>query len=252
MITSRTRTDDRDARRARLEQVIRRSSATFLATALVHELSQPLTAINTWSAACLRLMDASPDARAKLAERLGFLAAESRRATDIIRNFRAAVHRQLTEFAEIDANEVLASVVELLEEEARAADIVVSLTPVEAFIPVRTDRTLLATAVLILCRNCLDALKAHDSERKEIQITSRMTEKAGVMISIRDTGPGLDAESVQRLFEPLSSTKAFGAGIGLALCRTLIEGLGGDLWLDANAPTGATFAFELRPGMYGE
>lgn len=252
MITTRTMPEDVDAWRARLEQVLRRSGATFLATNLIHDLSQPLTAINTWSASCLRLMETNPEARAKLTERLGFLAAESRRATDIIRGFRSAVYRQMPDPVEIDVNEVLSSVVDLLDAEAQAMGVAITLAPEEAYIPVRTDQTLLAAAVFLLCRNSLDALKAHDTARKEIHFVSHKSGKSGVVVSVSDTGPGLDEDSVGSLFEPLSSTKPYGAGIGLALCRTLIEGLGGRLWLEANAPTGATFAFELKSGLDGE
>jgi signal transduction histidine kinase len=252
MIASPRQAKDAGAQRARLEQVLRRSSATFLASALVHELSQPLTAINTWSAACLRLADAYPESRTKLIERLEYLVAESRRATEIIRNFRASVHRYLPEPHDIDVNDILSSVADMLGEEARAAEIAISLALEKAAVPVCADQTLLAVAVFILCRNSLDALKSHDNGRKEVHIISRRMGKSGIRVSVRDTGPGLDEGSVARLFEPLSSTKPYGAGIGLALCRTMIEGMGGRLWLEANAPTGATFAFEIKSGLDGE
>ena len=104
---------------------------------------------------------------------------------------------------------------------------------------------------LILCRNSLDALESHDAMRKKIEISTHAGNGSRITVSVHDTGPGVDRETAGRLFEPLWSTKPHGAGIGLALCRTVLEGLGGRLWLEHNAPTGATFAFELLTASSG-
>ena len=252
LIAPRMQTNEQYARRARIEHMLRRSSATFLATTLVHELSQPITAINSWSAACLRLMSEEPDGREKIAERLGFVTAESHRATNIIRAFKAVVHRQIPELVDVDVNEVLSWVADLVAEDAQTAGIALSLVRADLLPPVRADQDMVAIAALILCRNSLDALKFHDGACKQLEIVSMAVENSGVVVMVRDTGPGLDRESAARLFEPLSSTKPYGVGIELPLCRALVEGLGGRLWLEKNAPSGATFAFELPSTLDGE
>jgi signal transduction histidine kinase len=243
---------DKAAERAKLEQMLRRLGATFLATRLIHDLSQPLTAINTWSSACLRLTKETPEMRPDLAERLSFLATEARRATDIIREFRAIVHRQLPDLIDVDVNAVLSNVADLLQEEAEAAGAAILVSAEKRLPPVLADADLLALAVFILCRNSLDALKLSDCARKEVHIMSRAMPDSCIRVLVRDTGPGLDAESVGTVFEPLLSTKPNGAGIGLAVCRALLEGLGGRLWLEANTRNGAAFAFDLNSALDGE
>jgi signal transduction histidine kinase len=118
--------------------------------------------------------------------------------------------------------------------------------------PVLADPDLLALAVFILCRNSLDALGLSDGARKEVHMMSRVMPDGCVRVLVRDTGPGLDAESVETIFEPLSSTKPHGAGIGLAVCRAMLEGLGGRLWLESNTRSGAAFAFDLNSALDGE
>jgi two-component system sensor histidine kinase DctS len=239
MITSCIPARDKATERAKLEQMLRRLGATFLTTKLIHDLSQPLTAINTWSSACLRLAKEAPEMPPDLAERLGFLAIEARRATDIIRDFRAIVHRHLPDLAGVDVNTVISNVADLLDEEARAAGAAISVFVEKRLPPVLADPDLLALAVFILCRNSLDALRLSDCARKEVHMMSRVM-------------PDLDAESVETIFEPLSSTKPHGAGIGLAVCRAMLEGLGGRLWLESNTRSGAAFAFDLNSALDGE
>ena len=251
MIISLTSTEGERERRAKLNQMFRRSSATFLATALVHELSQPLSAINSWSHSCLTLTGETSGANEKLAERLGFLANESRRATDIIRHFRTLMNRWAPEIADVDVNAVLSSVAELIDEEARAAGATISLALNPALPAARANWDLISMVAFILCRNSLDALESHDAMRKKIEVSTHTGNDSRIAVSVHDTGPGVDKETAGRLFEPLWSTKPHGAGIGLALCRTVLEGLGGRLWLEHNAPTGATFAFELLTASSG-
>jgi two-component system sensor histidine kinase DctS len=232
-------------RQARLGQTLRRSSATFLATTLIHDLSQPLSAINSWSSACLKLIAETPDVNGKLAERLGLLAQASRRATEIIRAFRDAVNQWQPTIVDVDVNAVLASVVGLIEEEARNIGVAVKLSLAAALPTARADPDLIAMTAYVLCQNSLDAIALHEPECRQIEICSHATDESTITVSVRDTGPGVDEETAVRLFEPLRTTKSHGAGIGLAQCRAAIETLGGRLWLQYNAPTGATFAFQV-------
>lgn len=252
MMATEASTQDDSERLARLTHTLQSSTITFLASSLVHELSQPLTAINAWATACLRLMNEQPVSREKLVERLGLLAQESHRATDIVRAFRRILSRKEPEFAELDVNELLSGVTALLTDEAREAHAKISLVANAALPSVRTDPDLLEMAVFILCRNSMDALKQQTRSRRELVIRSRRSGDRTIAVSIEDTGPGIDDDALDHLFEPVASKKPYGLGLGLALCRTVIDALGGRIWLEDSSTEGTTFIFELPAMSEGE
>ena len=235
-------------RRTRLIQALRISSASYLTTALVHEMSQPLTAINAWATACLRLMKEDEIPREKLAERLGSLVQAAERATEVIRNFRRILNRRDPEFCEIDINRVLEEVAALLRKDAEECGVSMRLRLAPDLPFVRTDLHLLEIAVFVICQNSLDALKFRDRAFPDILVESRASDARTVEVTIADNGPGLDEQAMDHLFQPFASRKPDGLGVGLAMCHEIFEALGGRIWLKSNSGDGACFAFAL-PGV---
>lgn len=237
-------------RKARLTHNIRVAGATFLASSLVHELSQPLSAINAWSSTCLNLVK-QDGPRERLVDRLELLVQEAQRASEIIREFRNVVPRGSRQLSEIDLGAFLFQLRELLSEEAERSGVTVSLDPDPGQWLVTADPALLEMAVYLLFRNSLEALEDRRRQSGEIIIKWRKGESGSVTVTVEDTGPGLDQAMVSCLFDPFVSTRPHGVGLGLPLCRTAIESLGGRVWLVSSSSSGTAFAFEL-PAVPGE
>jgi signal transduction histidine kinase len=109
------------------------------------------------------------------------------------------------------------------------------------------DRIQLQQVILNLVLNAVEAISGIDEGAREMRISTDRESSNGVLVSVRDLGPGLDPESVDRLFEPFYTTKPNGLGMGLAICRSIVEAHGGRLWATANEPRGAVFQFILAP-----
>lgn len=230
--------------RARLDQMIRVESATFLAASLVHDLSQPLSAINAWAATCR--MHAEKDAMTdeRLGQQLALLADEAERATRTLRGFKELSSSAGHLFAAVDLHGVLAELVALIDEEAAASDAAVRFAAEEETCRVVTDPGLVQMVAYILCRNSLDALRQGPRSRREIVVRAG-TAGTKARVLVEDTGPGIDAAVLPRLFTPFATSKPYGVGLGLALCQRTVEALGGRIWLQAQSEDGTTFAFEL-------
>ena len=144
----------------------------------------------------------------------------------------------------IDINEALREVIELTRGEAAKYEISVQTTLGEHLPSVPGDRVQLQQVMLNLIVNAIQAMSGSGDGRRALQISTE-AEVEGVRVGVRDTGPGLAAESLPRLFEPFYSTKAEGMGMGLAICRSIVEAHGGRLWATGCEPRGTSFQFTI-------
>jgi signal transduction histidine kinase len=115
----------------------------------------------------------------------------------------------------------------------------------DALLPVRGDRVQLQQVVLNLILNAVDAMSSVEAGPRELVISTEQTRANGVLVAVRDTGPGIDAEHLERVFEAFYTTKSSGVGMGVSICRSIIDAHGGRLWTEANEPRGAIFQFTL-------
>ncbi len=229
---------------ARLRDDLRRASAVELTAQLVHELSQPLTAINAWAAMCQANVKTAGAAAEALERPVELLVRESRRATDVLRAFRALARRREPEIAPCDLNAALTAVAALVEEQARTHGIDLRLVLAPHLPAADADPTFLELAGYILCCNAIDALAERPGGRREIVMRS-FAAGGEVCASVADSGPGLDESALDRLFKPVASSRPNHLGIGLAVCRTALESLGGRLRLENNTADGACFSFAV-------
>lgn len=234
----------RRARAAKLADDLRKASAVELTAQLLHELSQPLTAINAWTGISLNQAKGGADPAA-LVEPLDRLAREAKRATEILRAFRALSRRLEPEIVACDLNAALAAIVELIEPEAAENGIDLRLIFGRNLPAASADPAMVELAAYILCRNALDVLIERPAGRPRRMVVRSRTEGAEIVASVSDSGPGLDEAMLDRLFKPVASPKTSRSGIGLAVCRAMLEALGGRLWLESNTSDGASFAFAL-------
>ncbi|MHB1215227.1 MAG: chemotaxis protein CheB [Thiobacillus sp.] len=242
-------TDQREAEnRARetLEEASRLQrlqTANELATLLAHELNQPLAAIATYAEAGLQLLGHTPLAQDKLTRNLQQISKQSLRAGEAIRHMRAFVGRGRIEPVPMELNAVVRNTCALMEPKARIGHVVIVLNLDEALPPVMGVDVHIEQVLLNLLRNALDAIRDAGMATGTITVTTRRMENMA-RVSVIDSGPGIDAAMADKVFEPLSSHKDYGLGVGLRISRSLIEAHHGRLWVEPRSP-GGIFCFNL-------
>jgi two-component system sensor kinase FixL len=223
-----------------LVHISRLTALGEMSSALAHELNQPLSAIANYLNGVQRILANDPDATSqKVRDALAKAVEQALRSGDIIRRLREFVSRGETE-------QKAQSVAKLVEEASALAlvgarqlgvRVGFSLDPRADYVLV--DKVQIQQVLLNLIRNAVEAMG--DSPRRELTVASRPVKGKMVEISIADTGPGLAPEVAERLFQPFVTTKAQGMGVGLSICRTIVEAHGGQIWVDSNPGGGAVF-----------
>lgn len=244
-LTEREDTEGRlRALQSELAHISRLTAMGEMASALAHELNQPLSAIANYLRGSRRLLDrGDPADRPRLSEALGKAADQAIRAGDVIHRLRDFVGRGETE-------KRIENLCKLIEESADLAllgerDLGVRLTirldPAAELALI--DRVQIQQVLLNLLRNGLDAMRA--TPRRDLAISLEPGTEGLVTVSVSDTGAGIGAETMARLFQPFVTTKKDGMGVGLSICRTIVEAHGGTIWAETNPDGGATFRFTL-------
>ena len=215
-----------------------------LSASIAHEINQPLGAAITYADAALRWLGANPPNLEEVREALKLILESGLRAGEIIDRIRALVRKAPPQKASLEINEVILEVIALTSREMEKNGISAH-TRLAASLPViQGDRVQLQQVVLNLLINAIEAMSGMSEGQRELLISTAKT-NAGVVVSVRDSGPGLAPEGIERLFESFYTTKLGGLGMGLSICRSIIEAHGGRLWARANEPRGAVFQFRL-------
>ena len=238
--------------RTELARVSRLTTLGEMTTSIAHEVSQPLGAMVASAGACARWLAADPPAFAEAQAALDNIAADGKRAREVIGRIRALTKRQAPRKDLLDINHKIAEVLALTEHELRSHDIVLR-TQLDKSLPrIAGDRVQLQQVILNLIVNAMEAMSGIDDRARELTIVSGRDDTNAVVVEVRDSGPGLDAHSAERLFEAFYTTKAEGIGIGLSISRSIVEAHGGRLWASANEPHGAVFRFSLPVAQEGQ
>jgi PAS domain S-box-containing protein len=236
-----------EAARHHLEEASRLQrlhTANELATLLAHELNQPLAAITMSADVGQQLLQRSPLQPDKLAELLAQISQQTLRAGEIIRRLRTFVGRGRIEAVPLDLNAVVRRACTLIEPKARSAGIDLHLDLDQALPRVMGDDVHIEQVLLNLMRNAVEAIRDAGMHGGAVSVhTQRVDDMA--QVSVRDSGPGVDAETAAGLFENLVSDKEYGLGVGLRISRSLIEAHGGRLWAEPQTP-GGIFHFVLH------
>ena len=143
-----------------------------------------------------------------------------------------------------DLNEAVSEVIVMVRGAITKNGIAVRARLKDGPVPVQGDRVQLQQVVVNLILNAVEAMSSIDAGARELSIMTEQ-EQTGVLVAVGDSGPGIDAGNPERIFEPFYTTKASGSGMGLSICRSIIVGHGGQLWVSANEPRGAVFQFTL-------
>ena len=231
--------------RAELARVSRLTTLGELTASIAHEVNQPLGAMVANAGACTRWLSAAPPQLERAQQTLERIAADGRRASEVIARIRALAKRHAPRKDRLDLNRKISEVLALVEHEARDKAIEIDTRLDAALPPVVGDRVQLQQVLLNLVMNAIDAMSAVEGRPRELTIVTKPTADGAVTVEVRDCGVGLDTQAGERLFEAFYTTKPEGLGIGLSISRSIIRAHGGELHATANVPHGAVFAFSL-------
>jgi signal transduction histidine kinase len=228
----------------RREREARLMTGDAVSASIAHEVRQPLFAMITNADAGLRWLDrATPDLEEAKAA-LQRIAAAGHRAGAVIENIRAVFKKDRRTGAPLDINELIRGALALMRSELQTHRISVQAEQSEWLPRVKGDQVQLQQVLLNLIANAIDSMTAKDGDRV-LSVRGEVHEGGGVMVSVADTGTGVDPKDVDRIFDPLFTTKADGMGMGLSICRSIIEAHEGRLWAVPNRSEGAVFQFIL-------
>jgi PAS domain S-box-containing protein len=230
--------------RAELMHATRALSLGELTTSLAHEFNQPLAAIVTNGEAGLRWLATEVPNLVEARQAVGRIVREANRASEILQRIRALLTKSTTEREWLDTTAVVDEVVKLIRPEAERHRVALEARLASDLPRVLGARVELQQVVLNLVMNGLEALSEAAGDPRTLEVRSERHElegQPGVLLAVEDTGPGVPGENAERIFEAFYSTKPNGLGMGLPISRSIVETLGGRLWLAPRADSGARF-----------
>lgn len=233
---------------AALHHTARLVNLAEAATTLAHELNQPLNAILGYNAACLRLLDEGDAEPADLAAAMEKCRVQAVRAGDIIKRIRELTRKRTPTLAPCDLNAMLREVLGWLTDDLERAGVRVELDLADGLPLLRADRILVEQVMLNLLNNAIDAMAPVAREQRVLTAATVRDGAGGIRVSVADCGSGIAAEHESRMFTPFFTTKTQGLGLGLAICRSVVEMHGGRLWHEPRPGGGTAFHFSLPAG----
>jgi PAS domain S-box-containing protein len=218
-----------------------------LTASLAHEILHPIASARNNARAAMRFLDMSPPNMAKVREALACIVRDADRGKDIVDRIRAQIKKAPPRNARFDINQAIGEVIEMVRAPIEKNRVSVR-THLAAGLPsVWGDRVQLQQVVLNLVLNAIEAMGSVEERARMLSIRTEQRGPEGILVAVHDSGPGVDPEHLQRVFDPFYTTKNSGLGMGLSICRSIIDAHGGRLWADTNEPRGAVFEFTLPP-----
>ena len=234
----------RDAR-ADLERMARLTTMGELTASIAHEINQPLAAIVTQSEAAQRFLKRDEPDLDEVQDALACIARDGMRAGEVIRGLRALARKSAPQLTRLDIDDVIREVLALARGELVRHDVVLRTELSSDERPVLGDRVQLQQVLLNLIMNGVEAMRETERTR-ELSVSSTLAEPgSSVLVVVRDTGTGFDPAVAERMFQPFFTTKPDGTGMGLTICRSIVEAHGGRLWVSPRAPHGADVHFTV-------
>jgi C4-dicarboxylate-specific signal transduction histidine kinase len=218
-----------------------------LTASIAHEVNQPIAAAVTNAQAALRWLDARPPDLDEVRQALARIVRDAHRAGDVIGRIRNLIKKAPPRTNSVDMSEAVREVIELVRGEAVKNGVSLQMELRKGLPLIKGDRVQLQQVVLNLIINAVQAVGAIADGAREVLVTTAQADPDGVLVAVKDSGPGLASASLERLFEAFYTTKPGGLGMGLSICRSIIEAHEGRVWVTANLPRGAVFQFTLPP-----
>jgi PAS domain S-box-containing protein len=235
------------ALQAELAHAARVTTLGELSASIAHEVGQPLGAIVTSGEACLRWLGHRTPQPEEVRACVELMIAEGRRASEIVLRIRSLTKGAAPQKTQLELNDVVNDVVSLVQREVLNHRVSLRLKLASDLPPLLGDRVQLQQVIINLVINGIQAMADICDEPRELTIESRRDKEGHVVVAVQDSGPGIDLANANRLFEAFFTTKSNGMGMGLSICRSIIEAHGGQLWASSNTGRGAVFQFSLPP-----
>jgi PAS domain S-box-containing protein len=243
--------EDRTRALAQLEQmqsdfahINRVSMMGELAASLSHEITQPIASARNNARAAQNFLDMQPPDLSEVREALSCVVGDTDRAGDIVDRIRDHINKTPPRKDHFDLNEAINEVVVLGRSTISKNAVSLQTQLSDGLFPIHGDRVQLQQVVLNLVLNAAEAMGSVEAEPRELLISTEQ-HHTGVLVAVRDSGPGIDPAHLEHVFDAFYTTKSHGVGMGLSICRSIIDAHGGRLWAEANEPRGAVFQFTL-------
>jgi signal transduction histidine kinase len=228
-----------------LSHVTRVTTLGELIASISHEVNQPLAAVVNAAAACRRWLDGGTPNLDEARSAVDWIVKEGNRASEVIRRVRALANKTDIEKVPLDIDDVVGEAIALVQRELISHRVSLRMEFAPALPMILGDRVQLQQVIINLVMNGIEAMQSVSDRPRELVIGSHQDETHRVLVIVTDSGVGISAENADRLFNAFFTTKSSGMGMGLSICRSIIEAHGGRLWATANVPHGATFQFTL-------
>ena len=216
-----------------------------LTASIAHEIKQPIATARNNACAALNFLNKSPPDVAEVREALTCIVDDTDRTSDVVDRIGSLIKKAPPRKEVVDLNAAILEVTALTRSEAVKTGVAVDTLLAGELPRIQCDRVQLQQVMLNLIVNAIQSMSGVEDGNRELQISTVRTEPDGVCVAVRDTGHGLRPESLPRLFEPFYTTKPDGMGMGLSICRSIIEAHGGRLWATKCEPRGAVFQFTI-------
>ncbi len=230
---------------AQLAHMDRVSFMGEMASGLAHELNQPLTSIYAYSKACVQMLHTGQEKSRKFNEAVEKMAERAEQAGEIVRRIRGFVRKDGVKKTTVELHTIIKEAINFIVDETSEKEATIHLKLAQHNPPVLVDSVQVEQVLLNLIRNSLEAMAMSDSARRIVTIRTDSLDQLHVRVTVQDTGPGIDKRQLEHMFDTFYTTKKEGMGLGLSLCRSIIEAHGGRLWAEPTAPEGAVIQFTL-------
>jgi signal transduction histidine kinase len=236
------------AERAEFARVARLTAMGEMAASIAHEVNQPLAAIVASGNAGLRWLTTETPDLGKVQTSLQRVVRDGLRASEVVASVRAMFKREAQDRDPLKVDDLIAEVLAHLQGELQGAQIAVQVEVQRQLPSIRADRVQLQQVLVNLIANGIDAMRSVGDGPRRLRVEARVVEADGVLVAVADSGPGIDPRLADRIFEPFVTGKSSGMGLGLSICRSIVEAHGGRLWVSPASPRGTVFQFLLPVG----
>jgi signal transduction histidine kinase len=216
-----------------------------LAASIAHEVNQPLSGIVSNASASLRFLARDAPDLEEVREAVRDIVRDGKRAGEVIARVRALAKRTAAPGEKLDLNEIIREVLALVSDEAKRNSVTIRSQFADDAYPVFGDRVQLQQLVLNLVMNAIEAMSGVGDRARELVITMRNIDADQVQVTVEDSGPGIDPNTLDKIFDPFYTTKPGGMGMGLSISRSILQAHGGRLWAAAKDGPGTSFHFTL-------
>jgi C4-dicarboxylate-specific signal transduction histidine kinase len=221
------------------------TSIGALTASIAHEITQPLAAIVCNADSCLLWLAKDQPNLDKARRAAEWIVKDGHRAAEVIQSIRAQARRSASEMLAVDFNRLIVDTLELMQAELQRHEVLLETRLLDDLALIKGDHTQLQQVIVNLVTNAIEAISISGRSPRIIRVSTDSNENGEVLTIVEDSGSGIDLQVLDCIFDPMFTTKPEGMGLGLSICRSIVEGHGGRLWVSPNPAGGSIFQFSI-------